>query len=162
MEITVLTTTKENGASGSATLVLSDQIVMGRDPSSKIQLNGVGISREHFALINKDGAVFLQDLSSNGTWLNGKQLIRQNLEPVQDGDVIGIPGYELELTLPKQRVATSKSSPESLPVPAIEAVQQRRAAAPLSQYLAFFTWSEMFVIGAAVCSFLLIWYCASY
>ena len=160
MEITVLTTAKENGASGSATLVLSDQIVMGRDPSSPIQLHGVGISREHFALINKDGSVFLQDLSSNGTWLNGKQLIKQGVEPIQNGDVIEIPGYELELTLP-QRVAANKSSLESLPEPAIEAVQQRRAAAPLSQYLAFFTWSEMFVIGAAVCSFLLIWYCAS-
>ena len=47
---------------------------LARGPDSAVPLEAPGISREHLEVQAEDSAVFLTDLSSNGTWLNGARM----------------------------------------------------------------------------------------
>jgi diguanylate cyclase (GGDEF)-like protein len=60
--------------------------VLGRGMASTIRLNDDGVSRKHALLVQKAGAVHIQDLkSANGTLVNGVQIDR---EALHDGDKI--------------------------------------------------------------------------
>ncbi len=60
-----------------------EKIKIGRDPTSHLWINAPHVSREHL-LISRENAlkIFLEDNSSNGTSLNGKQLIRQEKKEI--------------------------------------------------------------------------------
>ena len=59
------------------------QLLVGRDPEScDVVLEHPTVSRRHAQLHHRDGAWVLQDLdSTNGTTINGKQVVRCRLEP---------------------------------------------------------------------------------
>src|SRR5690348_7410224 len=67
---------------------------------SPVNLTGSEISREHFALFSRRGDVCVQDLSSNGTVVNGKPVAQKRPQKLVEGDVISVPGYEIELGTP--------------------------------------------------------------
>jgi DNA-binding winged helix-turn-helix (wHTH) protein len=69
--------------------VIEDTLTIGRDSTCNIIIPARQVSRLHARLINNDGGVLLEDLTSkNGTYCNGKIVI----EPVilQDGDSLQI------------------------------------------------------------------------
>ena len=74
---------------------LNNRIVLGRGPDCAVLLDGQGISREHLAVESEDSAIFITDVSSNGTWLNGKRLLQNGRSRVQAGDLVEVPGYEM-------------------------------------------------------------------
>jgi FHA domain-containing protein len=73
---------------------LAEMLVGRRDDHQNIRpavpLNDPGASRRHAKiLLDKDGAVRLQDLASmNGTKLNGQDVVSGSVNPLKDGDEI--------------------------------------------------------------------------
>lgn len=53
------------------------------------------ISREHAAITRSNSLYWISDLSINGTWLNGKRLLRLKPERLKPGDIIAIEDWEL-------------------------------------------------------------------
>ncbi len=53
------------------------------------------ISREHAVITRSNGLYWISDLSINGTWLNGKRLLRLKPERLRPGDIIAIEDWEL-------------------------------------------------------------------
>jgi len=139
---------KENDPNSyTITCDLAERLVFGRTMFSPVNLTGSEISREHFALFSRHGEICVQDLSSNGTIVNGKPVAQMKPQKLSEGDVISVPGYEIQLGT---RLATAPA-------------HQRRHLAVLPRKGVFrlselFTFWELIVIAAAIASFGLIIY----
>lgn len=128
---------------------LAERLVFGRSIGSPVNLAGSEISREHFALLARNGQVCVQDLSSNGTFVNGKPAAQKKPQKLSDGDVISVPGYEIQVG-GRPPIASARE-PQHTPVYAeVEKVGSRWGKS--------FTLWEMIVIAAAIASFALIIY----
>ncbi len=80
------------------TFAISSMVVAGRssriagDPQPDISLNvfdaeNQGVSRQHVKFIRKHDLIYVADLgSSNGTFLNGRALLRNSLRMLRSGD----------------------------------------------------------------------------
>lgn len=147
-----LTIRKESDSSPySITCDLAERLVFGRSIDSPVNFAGSDISREHFALLARNGHICVQDLSSNGTLVNGKPVAQKKPQKVSEGDVISVPGYEIELGgwLPITSVEPRHSKLSSQ----VEKV--------VSGSSGLFTLWETIVIVAAIASFVLIVYYVS-
>ncbi len=104
MQFVLIVTNKTSGTSTRCDLALDEPVVLGRHMESPVALLGEGLSRRHFMLSLKEGTLFIQDLSSNGTWLNGIQLRSQTIVRVRPSDLLEVPGYEVRIahSLPLQ------------------------------------------------------------
>ncbi len=56
-----------------------------------------GLSRQHCAVVRRDGSVFVEDHSSYGTYLNGRRVENQAETHIGDRVRLGSPGVELLL-----------------------------------------------------------------
>ena len=66
---------------------------VGSAPGVEVRLADAGVSKEHALLWLKEGVFYLQDeASTNGTFLNGKQITQEEL---CDGDEIRVGGTRL-------------------------------------------------------------------
>jgi len=66
----------------------SSKIVIGRSADCDFSLKGMGVSRRHVVFSVVDGKKIIRDLGSkNGTYLNGKKVVEEVVEP---GDIIEI------------------------------------------------------------------------
>jgi predicted component of type VI protein secretion system len=97
VELLISADSQENGRLNSVRWSVDEAVTFGRGPESLLQLDGNGISREHFKLHFASGAVFITDLSSNGTWLNAHRLTRHEPQRVTSADEIRIPGFTLRI-----------------------------------------------------------------
>jgi hypothetical protein len=89
-----------------------EQIVLGRTASTVSELcldltsygaRSLGVSRRHATITFSDDGCILEDLdSSNGTWLNGSQLVAYRPYPLQNGDVIRLGQLLLHVSLNEQ------------------------------------------------------------
>jgi predicted component of type VI protein secretion system len=154
MQVDLTVTNKHTGESNIISLTIDDRLLVGRDLRSPVQFQGVGLSREHFALSVGNGRLLVEDLSRNGTWLNGEFLGQNVTAPVEQGDVIEIPGHTLQVTFPE--LVPAASDPVS---PATAALAQPAWARILSTTTHFFTGFEMILIlAAAFTCFLILYY----
>src|ERR1700704_2951431 len=63
------------------------RLVVGREPKCEIQIDNLGISREHCAFSQRGEAYLVQDLnSSNGTYVNGRKITEHFLN--HDDEII--------------------------------------------------------------------------
>jgi diguanylate cyclase (GGDEF)-like protein len=68
-------------------------LIIGRELGNDVLVPLDGISREHCEIGLRDGAAFIRDLgSTNGTWLNGRQLPARQEVPLFSGDRIELAG----------------------------------------------------------------------
>lgn len=89
------------------------RLVVGREPKCEIQIDNLGISREHCAFSQRGEAYLIQDLnSSNGTYVNGKKITEHFLN---NDDEIIIGKYKLVFKNDAQQVVKEKQ--EEAPVP---------------------------------------------
>ena len=74
------------------TLFDGQELRVGRETGKHmLTLHGEGVSRVHCLLTLREGSIIVRDLgSSNGTWLNGKQLTSKQDTPISKGDVLAI------------------------------------------------------------------------
>jgi hypothetical protein len=112
VEISVTVTSKGDGSVQSVRLPLGDRIVLGRGPESAVPLDAPGISREHLEIRAENSALFVTDLSSNGSWLNGSRMPLNRKCRIADSDSIELPGYDVRLHLVR---AAAASGPDSSP-----------------------------------------------
>ena len=80
---------KEGPSAGKIYPLEGVDILIGREASSTIQIDSPGVSRKHARLTYQNNQYLLQDLdSSNGTFLNGEQIVKT--WPLNNGDIISI------------------------------------------------------------------------
>lgn len=104
----------------------ADVITIGRDESNTLVIKSPSISRLHTKLIKRDGSFYVEDHSSNGTYLNSKKI--NGIASVKTGDLVIIGDHALKLvsldddlpvperkkTRPARTKATSPSKKEPL------------------------------------------------
>jgi two-component system cell cycle response regulator len=62
------------------TVALAEEIVLGRDPACAVTLPSDDVSRRHARVAPEDGGHVVADLgSTNGTWVNGREVERHRL-----------------------------------------------------------------------------------
>lgn len=149
MQIDLIIRKESDPNSYTITCDLAERLVFGRSITSPVNLAGSEISREHFALFSRNGEICVQDLSSNGTIVNGKPVPQKRPQKLTAGDVISVPGYQIQVS----------KRPPLAPVyePQRFAVSPRLEKA-VSRWSESFTFWEIIVIAAAVASLALIIY----
>ena len=146
MQIDLIVRKERDPSPYSITCDLAERLVFGRSIGSPVNLSGTEISREHFALVYRDGQVCVQDLSSNGTFINGKPVTQKKIQKLVQGDVISVPGYQIEIGgRPPMVKVRNSHRPENL----------AEAEKPVSGWRQPFTPWEIIVIAAALASFAL-------
>ena len=80
---------KEGPSAGKTYPLEGDEILIGREPSSTLQIDSPGVSRKHARLTYQNNQYLIEDLgSSNGTFVNGERISKP--WPLKNGDMIGI------------------------------------------------------------------------
>ncbi len=93
----------------------SSRLVVGREPKCEIQIDNLGISREHCAFSQRGEAFLVQDLnSSNGTYVNGKKITEHFLN---NDDEIIIGKYRLIFKNEAQKPLAEAPNPDLNSVP---------------------------------------------
>ena len=132
------------------TYLANGVLILGRGPDCAVLLDGTGISREHTAIEWEDSVLFVTDLSTNGTWVNGKRIGSNRKCKVDEGDSIELPGYEIRYRIAGHGAAAPAAKPAVKPVPSAGESQH-----PLSMPGSF-TLSELFLILVALAAFSLL------
>src|SRR5581483_10389856 len=85
-------------ASGQAIPITIPQFIIGRDPRCNLRPASAMISKQHCALIIKDGKVYLKDFdSTNGTFVNDQQI--KGAVGLKNGDVIKVGPLTFQIVL---------------------------------------------------------------
>lgn len=80
---------KEGPSAGETYPLEEDEILIGREQGSTLQIDSPGVSRKHARLAYQDDQYLIEDLgSSNGTFVNGERISKP--WPLKNGDMIGI------------------------------------------------------------------------
>lgn len=78
-------------------IIDQDEIIIGRDADSDIQIDNIAVSREHARITKALDDYFVEDMSSkNGTFVNGQKVRKKLLDT---GDEITIGKYFLKIYL---------------------------------------------------------------
>jgi pSer/pThr/pTyr-binding forkhead associated (FHA) protein len=93
--------------------------IVGRDETTDIRIDNLGISRHHCQFIRRGAAFILQDMNSaNGTFVNGKRVAEHYLN---DGDRVLVGKYEIlfrndtqAAAAPEKPAAPAGELPESM------------------------------------------------
>jgi pSer/pThr/pTyr-binding forkhead associated (FHA) protein len=149
----VVVTHQATGKTQTSEVPLDKKLTMGRDPAGPIVLEGRKMSRAHLTLWVDNGRVMLQDLSRNGTFLNGALCTNGVSVALAVGDLIEVPGYRIEVLLPVEEVPP-------LPPAQSELVQKAESTVPLLKPIRGFLHSvegaEILVFVTAIFSVCLI------
>lgn len=95
MELEISIETLATGSQQVVRVPIGDRLTLGRGPDSPILLEGPQISREHLVLAQAGMQLSLWNLSANGTAVNGAPIATGFWQPLQLGDVVQLPGYNL-------------------------------------------------------------------
>lgn len=170
MEILLSIGSKTNGGAREVRSAIGEGLVIGRGAEGGVLLEGSDLSREHLVLTADGTDLYVTDLSSNGTWLNGTRLRRSITSRVQAGDSIEVPGYVLsfrpadqpakepeksEEALARLPEPVAEDSPTALPTP-----EPAKPPAVFDQVLRFvgsFTFGEKFLVLVGLCGLLLLY-----
>ena len=92
------------------------KLVLGRGEDADIQILDSGLSRQHCCIEKQGDEYFISDLSStNGTWVNDKQIERCQLTP---GDRVRIGAVEFEFRCTPDRRRMKADFIAQIPRPA--------------------------------------------
>jgi predicted component of type VI protein secretion system len=157
MEAKIVITQTTTGTSQTVTLPEGERLVLGRSLTSPAALEGTNISREHFAITMRAGKLTLEDLSSNGTWVNSERLPRASEVNVRAGDLIEISGYRIEMNgIPSPQASASQSQNDSESEPQSSTSSESGSKrSPVVRALRSLEVPEVIGIVACLCSLLL-------
>jgi predicted component of type VI protein secretion system len=97
MHVTLTCSNTSTQEAVEAELEIGERVVVGRQLGSPLMLQGEALSRQHFTLSVVDDQLMVENLSSNGTRINGVSLPLQESSPVQSGDFVEVPGYQIRI-----------------------------------------------------------------
>jgi predicted component of type VI protein secretion system len=151
MQLKLIIKSKNSPAITETQLEVNDRIVIGRYVDSPVSLQGEALSRQHFSLAVNDGQLMIENLSSNGTWLNRTALPVQESTSLQSGDIVEVPGYEMRIEIPAaiEVVSPEAGAPEAK-VPKWSVILQAA--------IKFFDPIEALLLVCAVASIMLVTY----
>jgi predicted component of type VI protein secretion system len=134
---------------------LADRVIFGRDDTktSPVRLEGSEISREHFALSLHENQIYIEDLSANGTSVNGEEIDRATPQRLHLGDVVEVPGYELSW----KKAGSAAASAESPGEVGVMSKPEKAAGFSLKSAWSFTGW-EMLICAVIVATLVLIIY----
>jgi predicted component of type VI protein secretion system len=115
MQVTLIRINTSTQETVEAQVDIEDRVVLGRHIDSPLLFQGEALSRQHFALFSANGQLMVENLSSNGTRLNGQALAMQSPSSVQSGDVVEVPGFQIRVEL---RGALHNEKTEEIEIPA--------------------------------------------
>lgn len=102
----------EGSHAGQRYPITADGLVLGRDPTCSIHLEGDGISREHARVFLYNASVWVQDSGSrNGVFVNDKRLTRP--KSISPGDVVRLGDHRFTLELAESDEVTGSSPQRS-------------------------------------------------
>jgi pSer/pThr/pTyr-binding forkhead associated (FHA) protein len=107
MDILLSIRSKADSSTREVKSAIGDGLVIGRGAEQGVLLDGPDLSREHLVLTADGTNIYVTDLSSNGTWLNGTRLKRSVKARASAEDLIEIPGYALSFRLADQPEKTA-------------------------------------------------------
>ena len=163
MEILLSISSKTDGSVRETRIDVGEGLVVGRGAEGGVLLEGPDLSREHLILTTDGTNLYITDLSSNGTWVNGTRLRRSIRSRLRSGDSIELPGYALrfqpaeepvkeperpqEIAVARLPEPIAEEGPAALPTP--PASPPRGFLAPVSDFVGSFTFGEkfLFLIG---------------
>lgn len=91
---------------------IKDYMIIGTDPSSHVQINGIGIEDRHCRIEVKDNKILVKDLRSKlGTHINECQVVESFLNP---GDILRIVDHEFALLEKQKKVIGLESKNQKL------------------------------------------------
>jgi pSer/pThr/pTyr-binding forkhead associated (FHA) protein len=128
MDILLSILSKADGSVREVKSVLDDGLIVGRGAEEGVLLDGIDLSREHLVLTTDGTNVYVTDLSSNGTWVNGTRLRRSVKTRVGVQDSIELPGYVLTFRPAESPREIGEEAVASPPGPAV--VSEQIAMAP--------------------------------
>jgi predicted component of type VI protein secretion system len=137
-------------------------LVMGRGAEQGVLLDGPDLSREHLALTEDGGDIYITDLSVNGTWLNGTRLRKSAKTLVRPGDSIGVPGYNLTFRMADETQAANGRDQSAVIFPESQPATPPKPSGPLAMldpvfgFLNSFTAMEKFLVVVALTGILLV------
>ena len=114
MQVTLIRLNIATQETVEAQIEVEDRVVLGRHLGSPLLLQGEALSRQHLALFVLDDQLMIENLSSNGTRLNGEALTVQEPSTLESGDLVEVPGYEIRIELreaAQNQVAAEKKAP---------------------------------------------------
>ncbi len=160
MEIQVSIRNKADSSTREVKSAIGDGLVIGRGAEQGVLLDGPDLSREHLVITTDGVDLYVADLSSNGTWLNGNRLKRSEKTRVTDEDLIEIPGYALtvqvadrvakktEAAIEPVAPAVLQVAPTSLPLVLPE--KPAGFLSPVSGFIGSFTFLEKFMVVVGI------------
>jgi predicted component of type VI protein secretion system len=84
------------------------EFFIGRGADCRLQLHNNLISRKHCAVVVENDTVIVKDFSSNGTFVNGNRIAKQ--QEVKTGDHIKVGPFELEVRIAAATPAKPKAA----------------------------------------------------
>jgi predicted component of type VI protein secretion system len=91
------------------------QFLIGRDPQCQLRPASQAISKQHCAILVRDGRVFLKDFgSTNGTLLNDQQVAANAEVEVKAGDRLKLGPLDFTIQLVQAKPSDSTPLPDSL------------------------------------------------
>jgi len=85
-----------------------NEIIIGRDETSDIQIDNIAVSREHATIIKGPNYYFIEDMhSKNGTFVNGKKINKKFLKV---DDEIQIGKHSLQIILEEDPALKKKKN----------------------------------------------------
>lgn len=157
MELLISARSHTDGVEQRVRLAADSPIVLGRGPDSPLLLAGTGISRDHVRLHCEGEIIWVTDLSSNGTWINGRRLTRGQAYALKTGDAVQVPGYDLEIGMLDLVPAASASRAATSAGAAAGAATPGKAGklavlAPVKRFAGSFSGIEKLLILTSFCS----------
>jgi predicted component of type VI protein secretion system len=152
MDILLSIRAKADSTTREVRSAIGDGLVIGRGAEQGVLLDGPDLSREHLVITAEGTNLFLTDLSSNGTWLNGTRLKRSVKTQISVDDLIEIPGYALNLKYADQpeKVAAAPvpsppppvAAPEPVAVPPHQPPAPKGLLSPVFGFIGSFSFME--------------------
>jgi pSer/pThr/pTyr-binding forkhead associated (FHA) protein len=167
MEILLSIQSKTDGTVREEKYDIGSGLVIGRGAEQGVLLEGLDLSREHLVLTADGTHIYVEDLSVNGTWLNGKRLRKSVKTRVRADDSIGLPGYSLTFRLVDQSDETPADSippvspviSDHIPTEVLAANKSGPLAAldPVFRFISSFSFMEKFLVLVGLTGLLLLY-----
>ncbi len=159
MELLVIASLGAEGPPEEYRLEDPDRVVLGRGPQSPVPLDGPAVSREHLTLEVRGGALWATDVSSNGSYFNGRTLTPGAPQLIGPSDEVRVGEHLLRF-----RVIADEPPPEEKPAEQSEKPSQPAPAPPpppeRGGLLSGITFTEWLALGVllAVGGLIAVWW----
>lgn len=95
----LIVTITEEDESVTQKVVTESPFFIGRSHDCAIAFPRLNVSRQHVSVKNKGGNVWIEDLSANGTFVNGERIEKGRLKALAPGDLIRLGSAKAEISI---------------------------------------------------------------